>query len=109
MPENTLQKIHSKIKRLFSGRAIDPLDTTELMARYAEQTVDIYAQPVRKTIIKRFPVMFSLLVTFGVVTTFLGLEQIILQYDVLQNSPRLIFGIGVSVLVFTGTLYKKLG
>lgn len=107
--DSLLNKIRTRLKRLFSGQAIDPLETTEFVARYAQETVDVYAQPVRKTIIKRFPVLFSLLVTFGVAATLLGLEQIILQYDILQNSPWLIFLIGVSVLVFTGTLYKKLG
>ena len=37
--------------------------------------VDSYIAPVRTNILKRFPVMFSLLTTFGLSTTFYGFEK----------------------------------
>jgi hypothetical protein len=65
--------------------------------------------PVRNTIFKRYPVFFTLLVTFGISATFLGIEQVLLQYELLREQPVLILLAGVAVLVFTGRLYKTLG
>ncbi len=72
-------------------------------------SVDNYVLPVRKTIFQRFPVVFSLLVTTGATAMFLGIEQTILKYQIFNNQPELILLFGVSVLAFTGKLYKKLG
>lgn len=78
--------------------------TTELTKR-----VDGYVAPVRQTVFKRFPTLFALLVTTGATALFLGIEQTILKYQLLQNKPELILLIGVLILAFTGRLYKKLG
>lgn len=70
---------------------------------------DAVIQPVRKSILKRFPTLFGFLVTIGATATFLGLEQIIISIPWLHDRPYVIFGIGVFFLVCTGRLYKKLG
>lgn len=75
----------------------------------AELLLNTYVVPVRQSIIKRFPVLFALLVSFGATATFLGLEKIITRYQFLDNSPELILLLGITILVFTGKLYKKLG
>jgi hypothetical protein len=67
-----------------------------------------YVEPVRESIFKRYPTLFTLLVAFGGIATFLGLEQIILSYSIFSNHPWLLFFIGATILVFTGQLYKKL-
>jgi len=74
-----------------------------------EHRVENFAQPTRKTLIERFPVFFTLLVTFGVSTTFLAFEQLILKINFLQNNPSIMLVIGVGILALTGTLYNKLG
>ena len=70
--------------------------------------VDAYVAPARRTFVQRFPVLFGLLATTGVVSMFLGIEQMILKYKILNNHPELILLTGMLILAFTGRLYKKL-
>ena len=70
--------------------------------------VDTYIAPVRTSVLQRFPVLFSLLVTFGATTTFLGFEKIIEGVPFLNQHPVLVLILGMSILAFTGTIYKKL-
>lgn len=82
---------------------IDSLSTT------TQKLVDDAASPLRKHVFRRFPTLFLLLVTLGVVATFLGLEQMLLKYTFFANHPWLLFITGLLILALTGTLYKKLG
>ena len=83
-------------------------DTVSTIVTKTTTSVDGYIAPVRKSVLERFPVLFSLLVTFGVTTTFLGFEKIIAQIDVLDRNPFLVLILGMGILASTGTLYKKL-
>lgn len=56
----------------------------------------------------RFPLLFTLLGTFGVVATFYGFEGIIDRISILADNPYILLCTGLLALVFTGTLYKKL-
>jgi hypothetical protein len=64
---------------------------------------------MRKEVLRRFPILFLLLVTAGVTATVTALEQLLFQVTFLQNNPSVLLIIGLALLVFTGTLYKKLG
>ncbi|HMO78338.1 MAG TPA: hypothetical protein PKA42_01785 [Candidatus Paceibacterota bacterium] len=75
----------------------------------AESSLNNYVVPVRQSILKRFPVLFAFLVSFGATATFLGLERLIIRYQFLNNSPELILLLGITILFLTGKLYKKLG
>lgn len=85
--------------------AIDYIESTTVQA---QTTVDRYLSPTRQSILKRFPILFSLLVTFGVATTFLGFEKIVSHVAFLDQHPFLLLILGISILAATGTLYKKL-
>jgi hypothetical protein len=63
----------------------------------------------RKTTLQRFPLLFTLMTTFGLVATFYGFEHLIDSIDVLANNPFILLFVGISTLALTGTLYKKLG
>jgi hypothetical protein len=63
----------------------------------------------RDSVFKRFPLIFTLLGTFGLVATFYGFQHIIAQIPLLANDPYITLGSGLLVLILTGTLYKKLG
>lgn len=63
----------------------------------------------RDSVFKRFPLLFALLGTFGVVTTYYGFQHIIQQIPLFANNPYFTLVVGLSVLMLTGTLYKKLG
>lgn len=85
------------------------LDEFGQVVQHTESTIEERIAPVRQGILKRFPTLFLLIVTFGVTATFFGIEQILIQFDLLQRYPWLILASGIGALVLTGTLYKKLG
>lgn len=97
-----------RIKKTFNKSTV-ALDAIDQATIKAESTIGVYIDPVRKSFIRRFPIIFSLLVTSGVTATFLGIEKLILKYELFDKSPELILFLGIGILVFTGTLYKKLG
>ena len=62
----------------------------------------------KKNAFDRFPLLFTLLASFGVVATFYGFEGLINKVDLLANNPFIVLGTGILLLILTGTLYKKL-
>lgn len=70
---------------------------------------DKLVSPIRESLVKRFPTTSLLLVTFGASATIYGIERFIAEIAWLNDRPFLIIAVGVSVLVLTGRLYKKLG
>ncbi len=75
----------------------------------AVKSTDKFIEPLRKTGFKRFPTLFMLLTTFGATATFFGIERVIADIVWLDSHPVAILVLGVSILIFTGRLYKKLG
>jgi hypothetical protein len=66
-------------------------------------------EQTRKGVFDRFPLLFTLLGTFGLVATFYGFEGIIDRIQVLSDNPVILLGVGLLTLVISGSLYKKLG
>lgn len=62
----------------------------------------------RNSAFTRFPMLFVLLTSFGLVATFYGFEKVIDQIPYFTENPHMILVTGISVLLFTGALYKKL-
>ena len=62
----------------------------------------------RESVAQRFPLVFGLAVSFGLVSTFYGFEGLINKIPFLQNNPWLVLATGIAILVATGTAYKKL-
>ena len=88
-----------------------PLEAIEAVQQVLDEvTVDVEKQiaPVRKSILKRFPTLFLLAVTFGVSLVLYSIEIILMQNRFVLEHPWLSLGIGVGVLTITGTLYRKL-
>lgn len=73
-----------------------------------EQQIDKTAKPFRRSVLSRFPILFTLATTFGVAATFFGFERILQDITFLNNRPWLILLLGIIVLSATGTLYKVL-
>ena len=87
-------------------QVVDTVDQTVTTAvRHTDKLID----PVRRSVFRRFPSLFILLVTFGVSATIYGFEVLITQWTYMYERPWLILLLGISILVGTGTLYKKLG
>jgi hypothetical protein len=57
---------------------------------------------------RRFPMLFTLLTAFGVVITYNGIRGLIEKVDWLNRNPIITLVVGILILFFTGTLYKKL-
>ena len=66
------------------------------------------AKRLRDSAFMRFPVIFVLLSTFGLVATFYGFEKLIDNTVYFAENPKMILIVGLFILAFTGTLYKKL-
>ena len=102
--------ITRKSAKLDTAAVVD--DTTNAIADTIEMTedkIETVVAPVRRGFVRRFPILFILLVTFGVTATLTGMEQLLLQVEFLNNNPFVVLIIGIVLLVLTGTLYKKLG
>lgn len=63
----------------------------------------------RQNVFSRFPLLFTLLGAFGLVATFYGFERLIDRVELLAENPVILLAVGISILILTGTLYKKLG
>jgi hypothetical protein len=105
--EPVTRRVYQITEELADG-TVRVIDTVQQVVDTTESTLEHSVAPVRKGLSTRFPLLYLLLVTVGVTATFLGVEQILLQSVLLQRYPMIILGLGLLVLAFTGTLYKKL-
>lgn len=62
-----------------------------------------------KPVLKRYPVLFGVLTSFGAMFVLYGFERMADSIPLLSNNPDAMFVIGVVLLLITGTLYKSLG
>lgn len=92
-PEHTKEGRLGAVERIIGSAAIG-----------AERTVLAY----RDTAFHRFPLLFATLALFGGVATVFGLEQILSSVALFGEHPVFTLLLGLSVLAFTGALYKKL-
>lgn len=67
-----------------------------------------YMKGKTKGVLRRYPLTFSLLILFGVVSVLHGFEAVIEMIPFLADRPIVVFFIGLIILVFTGSLYKKI-
>jgi hypothetical protein len=72
------------------------------------QDVDSLIQREGKSVFRRYPLVFGLLGTFGIVSIIYGFEGVIDTIPFLKEHPVFLLLIGFVVLLITGTLYKRL-
>lgn len=87
----------------FTHVADATLGTIDSVERQIEATVT----PLRRNVLKRYPTVFLLAVTFGITATAFGTEQLMSRSTFLMERPYLIILIGITLLVLTGTAYRK--
>lgn len=63
---------------------------------------------IRDSAFTKYPLIFVLLSSFGLVATFYGFEKVIDNTPFFVENPNMILATGIVVLVITGTLFKKL-
>jgi len=66
------------------------------------------ARRFRDGTFSRFPILFVLLSTFGLVCTLYGLEKVIDKIYLFEKYPLLILITGIVTLTISGTLFNKL-
>jgi hypothetical protein len=97
------------IETTVTKAAGEALDGAEHIYESAGQHFERTVEPIRKGVLQRFPVVFLLAVTVGMVSLSAGIEQVLIQNNLLQDHPWFIVGFGIVILAITGTFYKKLG
>lgn len=100
-----MRKVLEQVERVTKETTVQMLDKTDMVSGQVNRQFNQYVAPVRRSALKRFPVLFSLLVVFGLTTTFYAFEKILSQYEFLNQHPWLILLLGLSVLALTGRLY----
>ena len=61
-----------------------------------------------KSVFKRYPLTFTILILVGVVAVSEGVKHILLNMTFFDNHPWRLLFVGLVILIATGTLYKKL-
>ena len=64
--------------------------------------------PRAKSVFRRYPITFGLLILFGVISLNEGLKGVMKNYGLLDINPWYLFIGGLILLIITGTVYKKL-
>lgn len=83
---------------------------TELIKRESE-AIRLKEQKVvkiQKTYAQKYPILFALGGAFGLVATFYGFEKLIDKFGLFSDNPWILLGLGLTMLVLTGTFYNKL-
>ncbi len=87
---------------------IDELKNREKALREREAALVAKAGLKRQAVFERFPMVFTLLGSFGLVATLYGFERIIDRIEFFSDNPIALFLTGIAVLIGTGSLYKRL-
>lgn len=103
-----MKNVLAQTERVTKETTIQVLDKTDQVSSYVNKKFNSYVEPVRTSVLKRFPVLFSLLVVFGLSTTYNAFEKNVTQSVFLNEHPFFMLLLGILVLAFTGRLYKKL-
>ena len=61
-----------------------------------------------KSVFKRYPLTFTILILVGVVAVSEGVKNLLLNMTFFDNHPWRLLLVGLVILIATGTLYKKL-
>ena len=72
------------------------------------QSINGYMHRQNRSIFGRYPTLFSLLSTFGVVSVLYGFDEILNEIPFMHDHPFIPLIGGILILVGTGSLYKRL-
>jgi cytochrome c biogenesis factor len=82
----------------------DPLRHIESLAESTNASMSNRS----RTVLRRYPLTFTLLVLFGATALHEGVKGIIESTHLFEGHPVYMFVIGLVILILTGALYKKL-
>lgn len=81
----------------------DPIKQAEDLTR----EVNNFIGKRGKSVFGRYPLLFSLLGTFGVVLIIRGFDGIVEKMPFFKDRPVLLLAAGIIILILTGSLYKR--
>lgn len=90
-----------------AGMVLTSIEEIEKVASKATDSIERQVHPIRKSLIKRFPIVFILMVTIGFVLTSFGTEMFLERNTFFSNNPLVACILGIMLLVITGAAYKK--
>ncbi len=82
----------------------DPIQRVEEVTK----EVNNYMQKRGRSVFGRYPLLFSLLGTFGVVLVLHGFDRLVGNIPFLNDRPTLLLTAGIIILALTGSLYKRI-
>ncbi len=82
----------------------DPIKKAEEIVKNVHDEAGKYTRPV----LRRYPLIFSFLIVFGVAAILHGFELWADHINLFEEHPTYLMLIGILILLFTGTLYKSL-
>ena len=85
----------------------DEIDLLKKIEELTSKINQIFAEK-SKNVFARYPLTFALLILFGVTMVTQGVKDLLMEINFLKNNPFVMLGIGLLILIITGTLYKKL-
>lgn len=85
------------------------VDTVEKTIETIENRSEEVIRPVRRTLFKRFPITFILIVAFGVSAIITASELLFMKIEFFVKNPVVLLFIGLTALAVTGKFRQKLG
>ncbi len=85
----------------------DQIDILKKIEDIAAKLNQIFSEKGRN-VFSRYPLLFALLIVFGVTMVTQGVKDLLDRLTYFQDKPFTMLFMGILILVFTGTLYKKL-
>ena len=82
----------------------DPIQQAEKVVKEMHDNAGKITQPV----LKRYPLLFTFLILFGVSATMNGFKILVEDIPIFHEHPGYMMLAGIIVLLFTGKLYKSL-
>jgi len=79
-----------------------------LALQHSEKRLSDSIKTRKRSAFEQFPIIFTLLGSFGLVATFYGFEKLIDSSEFLSSNPWLLLTVGIGILAFTGSLYDRL-
>lgn len=84
---------------------IDQIDILKKAEKVVENT-NRSMEGRGRSMMKRYPITFSLLVVFGIVAIHDGIKGVFEEFGFTQH-PFILLIVGLVILIFTGTIFKR--
>lgn len=106
--KTTSKKVVKKVEAGAVKVAESAINGVEKVVDGTGKEFEKVVEPIRQNVLKRFPTLFLIVVTFGFTAVVTGMEQMLIQSEILLKHPAGIFWLGIAVLIITGRVYKRL-